>query len=205
MRRITFAVAMLGALCASPARADTLTLPMFDAASVPDSYTPGVPFSFNLTLPALTNFTSYTMELVFTTELKNPNLNFTVDRGANYPFPPPPVPIPLLAVGAFDPNEPNVVHMFFSDTNTGTPAVTSDGDQFVTINVTAGAVGEIDVEVGPNTSFTHGMEDPNYRAPTDALVIAQGPPLSSVPAPGGAVLLGIGGLILAARRVRRAA
>jgi hypothetical protein len=200
MRRITFAVAMLGALCASPARADTLTLPMFDDAAVPDSYTPGVPFSFKLSLPALSDFTGYTVEVDFTAEVEKPSLSFSVDRGADYPFPAKPFPLPAAA--ALDADQ-TTVHLFFSD-SVSSPSDPADAPDFVTINVTAGAdVGNLSITIGADTAFAVNSET-RVLLPQDAYTLSPRP-ASSVPAPGGAVLLGVGGLILAARRVPRAA
>jgi hypothetical protein len=190
---MTFAVAVLCGLSAAPARADTL--PMFDGA--PDSYVPGTPFTFNVTLPLLTDFTSYTVELVFTAS--GPGLSPSVSPASPYPF--------GSAAGFTSSVEANgsEVHLLFSD-STSTGVVTSPGDALATVTVQTDPSlrGDITIEVGPATDFQHNQEDPNYRAP-GAVTVAQGEPVSSVPAPAGAVLLGVGGLMLAARRrfVRR--
>jgi hypothetical protein len=188
MTRTTFAVAVLCGLWGAPARADTL--PMLD--DVPGSDTPGTPFTFNITLPLLTDFTGYTVELGFTASSQG--LTPSATPASPYPF--------GSTAGFTSSVEANgsEVHMFFSDA-TSPGVVTSPGDTLasVTVQTDPSLRGPITLEIGPATDVQHNMEDPNYRAP-EALTIAQGEPVQGVPAPAGVMLVGIGGLVLAARR-----
>jgi hypothetical protein len=192
---MTFAVAALCGLCAGPARADTL--PMFDG--VPGSYSPGGSFTFNVTLPLVTDFSGYTLELVFTTNTVGAGLTASATPASPYPF----GSTKNFTTSTDAPIDSTEFHLLLSDI-TGAGVVTSPGDTLATVTVQTDASlrGDITLEVGPATDFQHNLEI-QYRTP-DAITIGQGEPVpSSVPTPAGAVLLGVGGLVLAARRLVR--
>lgn len=193
MRRTTFAfaVAALGGLCASPARADTL--PMFDG--VPGTYAPGTPFTFNVTLPLVTDFTGYTLELVFTANTASPGLTASAAPASPYPF----GSTANFTTSTDTPTGTTEFHLLLSDF-TSPGVVASPGDTLATVTVQTDAAlrGDITLEIGPATEFQNNLEI-HYSTP-GPVVIAQGEPNTSpVPAPAGVILLGVGGLMLAAR------
>ncbi len=195
MKRIAFAVFALVACCASPAWAETLPL----ITGLPATYTPGVPFTFNLSVPPLPDFNSYTLELVFTTEPINPPLFAEGSAAvANYVYPD--------AVGFTSTLntfvDTNQVVLTISDTTA--PAVTvtpGTNDQLATITVTPDATltGPIQLSIGVDSLFSYSTEQREYPFLEDIPTINQADPANPVPAPAGAVLFAIGGLALWAR------
>jgi hypothetical protein len=203
MRRMAFAVGFVIACGATPARADTL--PIID--NLPSTYTPGQSFQFQISLPELTQFTSYSLGLVFNTDTDNPALSASATAAtSNYPFP---SSAGFTATpGGGGPNSTQVT-LTLSDSIPfpGVTVTPGTNDQLATVTVTpdASLTGEIDLSIDPNSLFFYNTEDFNYSMPTNIPPIEQtmggGSP---VPAPASAVLLGIGGLVFGVRvRLRR--
>src|SRR4051812_42873905 len=115
MRRIAFAVAVALACCCSSARADTQ--PLIDGlpriAGVPETYTPGTPFTFEVRVPRLADFTSYSVELIFSTpETPDPLLTASATAAASH--------YPFTGTANFQSSsildaDANQVHLLFSD------------------------------------------------------------------------------------------
>jgi hypothetical protein len=205
MRRIAFAVVALVGFC-TPVQAETL--PLIDG--VPTTYTPGQPFTFTLHVPSLPDFSSYTLELVFSTTVIDPALlafpivapvgSYVFPTNANFAF-------------QFDaPPGAQEVRLTLSDSVPPLGVITVPGanDALATITVVPNAAltGPITLSVGSNTQFLYNMEANSYDPP-GPIVIAQAEPPSGnpVPAPPGVALLGVGAMLLGlrARFARRAA
>jgi hypothetical protein len=198
MRKLAFAVAVLVGCCA-PARADTLPL----VEGLPATYTPGQAFTFTLRVPQLADFTNYTLELVFSTAVSDPDLlaGPAVAPADRYVF-------PSSANFGFQYDAPpgaQEVRLTISDSIAPDGVLTLPGqnDTLATITVTPGATltGPITLSIGSNTSFGYNSEGGFIDPPADIPPIEQASPGGNnpVPAPPGAVLLGIGGLLFAAR------
>ncbi|MBM3979112.1 MAG: hypothetical protein FJ304_02285 [Planctomycetes bacterium] len=198
MKRMAFAVVALVVSYAAPARADTLPL----INDLPASYTPGVAFTFNLRVPALNDFTSYSLELVFTTEPINPPLFASGSAAAtNYVYPSSAGFQSTLTTFA----DANVVVLTIADSTAPGVAVTPGAnDRLATITVTPGAdlTGSIQLSIGVDSLFVHSSEDPNYPLLADLPPITQNDPVAPVPAPASAALFAVGALALWARRAR---
>ena len=66
MNRLVLALSgLVIAASTSPVRADPLPL----IVGLPTEYTPGTPFSFELRGPGLVDFSAYSMELIFQTQI----------------------------------------------------------------------------------------------------------------------------------------
>jgi hypothetical protein len=207
MRRMAFAVVALIGWCATPARADTLPL----IEGLPGTYVPGQQFTFTLRVPELPDFTSYSLELVFATDVTDPALLAfpTVAPADRYVF-------PTSANFGFQFNAlpgQQEVRLTISD-NIGFPGVfTTPGENdtlaTITVNPGAGLTGPIRLSVGFNTQFDYNMEATFYDPPGNIPPIEQGTASENnpVPAPPGVVLLGLGGLLLGLRTrfIRRTA
>lgn len=200
MRRMAFAMAALVGFCAAPARADTV--PLFEG--IPATYTPGQPFAFTLRLPEMIGLLSYQLELVFGTAVTNPPLlafpSFVPPPdGTSYVFgsadlagfaflaPPGATDVRLTLTDPADPDEPQ-----------GPADVVAGANDFLaTITVAPGAdlTGPITIGIGNSVFLLLEGEPPG---PPEPVVVAQSDP-NAVPAPAGAVLLGLGALLLGAR------
>jgi len=197
MKRMLMTFAVVG-LFASSARADTIP----EIVGLPGTYTPGTSFTFEVRVPGLPDFSGFAVQLVFETTVPNPDLTITAVAGAGqYPF---------TDASNFTLNQtaPDPGATFFSATITGsgpltfTTAGTNDLLAFVTVNPGTNLTGPITVSIGGETVLIYNMEGRNDSPPEPAIVQqADLPPPSTtpVPAPAGAVLLGLGGLLLAAR------
>ena len=208
MKRMAFAVVVLVGCCAAPARADTLPL----IEGVPGTYTPGQLFTFQVRVLSLLDLNKYMVELVFSTTVTDPSLLAfptvaTPAPGGRYVF-------SSSGNFAFDYSAPpgsSDVVLTFSDF-TGPPVTTVPGtnDTLATVTVLPGAgqTGPITITVGGGTAFDFNTEF-GSPPPPEPIVVQQagGGTGNPVPAPPGAVLLGIGVVLLFARRsfVRRAA
>lgn len=201
MTRTVFAlVALLGGTTGS---AHAETLPLFEG--VPATYTPGTPFQFLVRVPVLTDFTGFSVDLIFSTEVANPPLFVSsapvpVAPGGRYVFP----SNATFQSGSSLVGGSSEVVLTFTDT-TPSPVVTQTGvsDTLAIVTVRPGATltGSITISYGTDSNFAINSEL-NYPPP-NALTVAQAglPPVTNpVPAPAGALLLGLGGLILGARK-----
>jgi hypothetical protein len=196
---MAFATMVLLGCCTPPARADTI--PIID--NLPATYTPGKSFTFGLSLPALSAFSSYDLQLVLSTDRPNPALTASAAPGTNYPFP---------ATGRFlttldQPPGFNLEILSLADAVAGPGVSVTPGanDQLATITVTPGAdfSGPIELSIGGSSSFTYGPNSGTFGFPTDIPPIEEAPPSTApVPAPSGAILLGIGGLVFGWRRIK---
>lgn len=199
MARTVLALAALLGCCTTPARAETL--PLFDG--LPATYTPGTAFTFAVRVPLLTDFTAFNVELIFDTNVPNPPLFVSsaapaVAPGGRYVFP----SRSTFESGVGLVLDGTSVTLNFRD-NTGSPVVAQSGVNdtlaIVTVRPGAGLTGPITISLGGETNFVSNLEDVN-DGPPQAVTIPQavgGP--SPVPAPAGALLLGLGGLLLGAR------
>jgi hypothetical protein len=207
MRRMAFAVVALVGFCA-PAQAETV--PLFEG--LPATYTPGQQFTFTLRVPELPEFSSYSLELVFGTEVPNPPLLAfpTVAPSDRYVFgssddfgfalgvAPGSPEVRLTLADPFDPTTPPRPGVF---------VVAGENDTLATITVAPNAElrGPITLTIGNSTEFNYNTEQQTFDPPAP-VVIEQGPldGGNPVPAPPGVVLLGIGGLVFGLRaRLRR--
>jgi hypothetical protein len=192
MRRITFAVAMLAGLAGS-ARADGI--PQIDGLPPNPTYTPGIPFSFEVRAPGLPDFSGFNVQLLFEASVPDPDLSaVAVEPSSQYPFP----------SGAFssgglppDPGGDTYTLMFSG----GGPSVfTTAGvnDLLAIVTVTPGAdlTGEIDISFGNQTVLSYNQEGGTFPLP-GTLTVEQAEP---VPAPAGIILAGIGGVLLSCKR-----
>jgi hypothetical protein len=201
MRRTTLgAIALLG-LVAGPARADTVP----QIVNVPDTYTPGTPFTFQVRVPGLADFASYSVQLLFETEVSNPNLSVSfAPNPSQYPFP----SSAGFTVTPVPPSSGDSTYVYtISDSGPLTFTTPGTKDLLANVTVLAGAdVGAITIEVGGDTTLDYNKEGRRDTLPGPSSPIT---PLAGgttpVPAPAGIVLLGIGSVLLAARkRVLRA-
>ena len=199
MRRMAFAVVALVGWCATPACADTLPL----IEGLPGTYVPGQQFTFTLRVPELPDFTGYSLELVFVTDVTDPALLAfpTVAPADRYVF-------TTSANFSFQFSAPpgrQEVRLTISD-NVPFPGVFTnpgENDTLATITVVPGAAltGPIRLSVGFNTRFDYHTEGTSYDPPENIQPIEQGTASENnpVPAPPGVVLLGLGALLLGAR------
>jgi hypothetical protein len=201
MKRMALAVVVVCACCTGPVRADTL--PMID--NLPATYTPGQAFTFQLTLPALTDFSDYNLQLIFDTDVQNPPL-FASGAAATskYPFP---SSAGFQSTLSRDSTSNQITLTIADSTSPNVTVTPGTNDALATITVTPGAdfTGEIRLSVGTDSVFHYNTEDNNFDFPTNIPPIEQGAsgPVSA-PAPPGALLLGAGALILGLRmRLRR--
>ena len=201
MKRMAFAVVVLVGCCAAPARADTLPL----IEGVPGTYTPGQLFTFQVRVPVLLDLNKYMVELVFSTGAPDPSLlafptAAAPAPGGRYVFP---------SNGNFafeytaEPGSSDVVLTFSDFTSPPVNTVPGTNDTLATVTVLPGAgqTGPITITVGGGTAFDFNTEF-GSPPPPEPIVVQQagGGTGNPVPAPPGAVLLGIGGLLLAGRR-----
>ncbi|QJW93501.1 hypothetical protein [Frigoriglobus tundricola] len=207
MIRMAFAVVAVVGLCGTSARADTL--PMFEG--VPGTYTPGQTFTFQVTVPQLFDLNKYVVELDFGTNTPNPPL-FVYSTAAStatgqYVFP---SNANYQSTSTLVLDSP-VVALTFSDSTTP-PINTVPGanDTIATVTVIPGAdlTGPITISIGGATLFNYDTEN-GQVPPPNPIVVQQsgsGGTGNPVPAPSGAVLLGIGGLLFGVRsRYRKVA
>ncbi len=188
MRRMAFAVAALLGCFATPARADTLPL----IEGLPGGYLPGQPFTFTLRVPFLPEFRSYTLELVFTTEVDPALVAFpTVAPTGSYVF-------PTSANFGFQFEAPPGFQevrltIFDSIAPDSVTAVPGQNDMLATITVSPGESlsGPIRLSIGPNTVFDY-LTEINYPPPENAVI-------EQAPAPPGVALLALGGFLVVAR------
>jgi hypothetical protein len=171
--------------------------------NLPATYTPGQAFSFQVTLPALTNFTQYSLQLLFGTDVTNPSLTASgAAASTGYPFA---GSTNFSSVLGATPDPTQVLLTISDSAPASLPfgATTTSGTPLATITVTTGAdlTGPINLSIGSDTFFNYNAETGSYPPPTDIPPINQGvAPPAPVPAPAAAILFGLGGLVLVARR-----
>lgn len=198
-RTVIALVALLGC-CAGSAQAETL--PLFEG--VPTTYTPGTSFQFAVRVPALTDFTGFSVDLIFGTDIPNPPLFVSAQAaaaapGGRYVFPSNGT---FLWTSSLVGGSSEVVLTFADFTDSPIVATPGVNDTLAIVTVIPGLTltGPITISIGSGTTFEVNSET-QYPAP-EPITIAQvdGPPTSPVPAPASAVLLGLGGLLLGARK-----
>ncbi|AWM39198.1 hypothetical protein GobsT_25140 [Gemmata obscuriglobus] len=199
MTRIVIALVVLLGSGVASARAETLPL----LEGVPATYTPGTSFQFTVRVPVLTDFTEFGVELVFSTDLVNPPLTVVAEPVAVAPNGPYVFPsnTTFQSIGGGSQGLPETVLRFSDSTAAPVVAVPGVNDTLALITVTTGAnlTGPITLSIGAQTAFSANPET-NYPNPTAVIITqADGPVTNPVPAPAGATLLGLGGLILWAR------
>lgn len=192
-------------LAAGSARADTLPL-----IGVPGSYDPGVSFSFDIYAPGLVGLTDYTLQFSVTAGAAPnlPDLAVTAAPASTaYPFP------DTTNFSASNSASPGVNSFFvtLSDASSGSgvDTILNVSDHLATITISPGVnlSGPIVIEFTQNEFTT--ARDVSFDLPPPIIITPREdptPPTEPVPAPPALVLLGIGGLCLAARnRFRRSA
>jgi hypothetical protein len=207
VRTIVLALALLTG-AAVPARADVIPIFTGDGGGpFPGNYQLNTPFTFELRAPGLTTFTDFNLDLIVETASLDPVTLMSVEvfrpGDAEYAF---------GAVGTFDSSQSAIG---------GSPQFTvniagTNGGSFV--NITGGVndvLARIRVTPGPNLnepvtfyidagSYTIGgtPEDIPALQPPDPVTVFPETPTApaAVPGPGGALLLGVGGMLVLARR-----
>lgn len=197
MKRIALAALVALGLCTSSSRAETLPLIL----DTPAEYLPGTPFTFEVRAPGVVDFTAYSIELVFETGPGNPPLLLSAAPVAGqYPFP------TLSNFQAVPGSFAGSTTLTLTDSTAPPGVLTTPGtnDLIAVVSVTPGAgfTGSITISVNPSTlSFDLNSEaTPSIEAPEPITVTQGTPPPQAVPTPAAWLSLGIGGLLLAARR-----
>lgn len=198
MKRFALAAAALVLFGVGSGRAETLPLLV-----IPTTYTPGVPVSFEIFAPGLNGLTSY-------------QLDFTVTAGV-------PTDLPVSGVSASPPTGlsgypfPDTTQFALAGDVTGNvrTVTITDGTSGAAVNTTAGRDHLATVLITPRPGFTGPITVEFVNAEFDtsrdltvdlppAFTISPdtAPPIATVPAPPGVVLLGLGGIgLLAGRRL----
>ncbi len=197
MTRMALAVAAVGITLGS-ARGDTV--PQF--VNVPDSYTPGVPFSFEVRVPGVPDFAGFFLELLFETTIPDPELTATAAPGVGaYPFP----SVAGFTAEATFPG-PGETAFLLTISDFGSPVTTQAGvsDFLATVTVSPGAgfSGPIEISLGGGSFLDYNTEGRDDSFP-DPLSVSEAES-TAVPAPAGWLTLALGGLLLRTRaRLRR--
>jgi hypothetical protein len=207
VRTIVLALATaIGA--AAPARADTIPLFVGDGGGpFPGSYQPNTPFTFELRAPGLNSFTDFNLDLIVETTSLNPIslLSVEVFRPGNSEY-------VFGATGTFGSSQsaiidsPNfTVNITGAIAGIGVNTVAGANDVLARIRVTPGAgLNEPVTFFIDAGSYTIGATSESGQAlqPPDPVTVfpEATPDPAVVPGPGGAVLLGVGGVLLIARR-----
>lgn len=181
----------------APARADGVPI----IPVIPTEYTPGTTVSFEIRVPGLIDFSAYSMQLVFSTDIDNPDLTVSAAPDLNqYPFP----TVANFQSGPGGDFGLNALSLVIAD-STSPPVNTNSGfrpDQLATITLAPGGnmTGPIRVRF-EDVTIQQSDENPQPINPPAPFIINQAAPQpAAVPAPAGWLLLGIGWLGLAARR-----
>ena len=206
MRTIVLALACLIGT-AVPARADVIPIFTGDGGGpFPGSYQLTTPFTFELRAPGLNAFTDFNLDLIVETASLDP--------------------VTLMTVEVFRPGDAEYVFgadgTFSSNTSAvgGSPQFTvniAGASGGGSVNTVAGAnevLARIRVTPGPNLNepVTFFIDAGSYsiggtpesgqglQPPDPVTVFPETPPPTPVPGPGGVVLMGVGGVLLLARR-----
>jgi hypothetical protein len=201
MTRIAFVAAAL-VFAAGSSRADVLPL-----VGVPSSYTPGQDFSFDVFAPGLVGLTDYSLQFTVTAGLAPNAPDLTVNAApatAGYPFP------DTSNFSSAQTTVSNETYVSIADATSGAGVNTQLGvnDRLATISISPGVnlSGPITISFTLNEFTT--ARDVSFDLPAPIVIPQSDGPVDPqpVPAPPGAVLLGIGGLCLLGRaRFRRSA
>lgn len=203
MIRSALAALALVLSATSPARADTLPL----LEGVPGTYSPGTSFTFTVRVPALFDLSSYSIDLVFGTEVTEPPLfasasaALTAADGGRYVFP---------SNGGFQSTLSTFqggtdIQLTLADSGPLTNTVVGANDTIALVTVTPGTdfSGAITISLGGDT-----LVDANFEGgtppPFEPITITQagggGGDPNPVPAPPGVALFALGALALGLRR-----
>jgi hypothetical protein len=193
-----FASLALLALATAPVRADIV--PQFEG--IPATYSPGVPFSFNVLAPDLFDFTGFNVLLRFEASVIDPDLTATAAPGVGrYPFP----TTGGFTVNGTPPGPGETIYtLTFGDSGPLTFTAAGVRDLLAVVTVTPGATltGDITITSGNETVLIYNTEGRDDGPPSPA-VVGEG---AAVPAPAGVVLVGIAGVVLGVRnRLKRRA
>jgi MYXO-CTERM domain-containing protein len=209
VRTIALALAALAA-SAVPARADTLPLfvdPATGNPFPPGEYTPGTPFTFDLTAPGLIGFTGFNLDLIVSTENTDPAtdqipLSVQVSIPDGFAF----GPTGTLAANqdALTGTPQLTVSLTGGTAGSGVDTTGGNAAALARITVTPGADyrGPITFSIGAAQfqAITEGGPSIDSPDPVSVIVPDAGGPTTPVPGPGGLALMGLGGLAVAARR-----
>lgn len=208
MRTIALALATL-ALTTAPVRADTI--PQFfgldGAPYPPGEYKLNTPFTFELRAPGLAAFTDFSLELLVETDGVDPGtqlvpLTVLVERPPTYAF---------GSTGTFTESQSStpgnsqlVVSIGGASGGAGVTTVAGANDAVarLTVTPTGGYGGEIRFTINGATFNALSESGGPIQPPDPVSVFLEDPgtpPTSPVPGPGGVVLMGLGGVLLAAR------
>jgi hypothetical protein len=203
MIRSALAALALVLSATAPARADTLPL----LEGVPETYSPGTAFSFTVRVPALNDLASYSLDLVFGTEVADPPLfasasaALTTADGGRYVFPSNAGFQSTLTT--FDGG--TSILLTLADSGALSNTVPGANDTLALVTVTPGAdfKGPITISLGADTLFDANFESgvpPGFEpiTVTQADGNGGGDP-NPVPAPPGAALFALGALALVRR------
>ena len=195
MFRMSFALSLvILILAAGTSRADTL--PLF--TDVPEFYTPGTPFSFQITLPdGLNGLSKYNIGIVFDASVDSPILSASAAPPAlGYVFPTTTRFTPNPSQSSPGPGS-NEISLFFSDSLSRGFVSTMPGQDIlaiVTVDPDISLTGDLTISFTDDTSVTYFSE--GFDSPENSVTIGQNPaPAPSVPTPSGWLSLAIGGLI----------
>ena len=202
MRTIALALVTLAA-AAAPARADVI--PQF--VGVPSTYIPGTTFSFELRAPGLTAFTDFNFDLIVQTTSPDPStlLSVSADRPGDteYAFGASATFSTSQSAGPAS-NEFTVNITGTSSTGVNTTGGAPDLLARITVNPGASLSGPLMFSIDPGTFSIGALSETGQalQAPDTVTVFPSDvPPVGApVPGPGGAVLLGVGGVLLLARK-----
>lgn len=199
MNRLILSLTALATLStATPSRADTLPL----IVGLPTEYTPGTPFTFELRAPGLVDFSAFSLQLLFETQVDSTStLTVSATRGVTpeYAFP----------LGSFQANTTiengGFLHrLAISDTGplVNTTANVNDLLAVVTVSPSVGFSGPIQLSVdGGSLMFLVNTEvTPEIIPPENIPAINQAPPTNGVPTPAAWLSMTLGLAILGLRR-----
>lgn len=204
MTRNALAALALVLSATAPARADTLPL----LEGVPGTYSPGTAFTFTVRVPALLDLSSYSLDLVFGTEVTDPPLfaqasaALTTADGGRYVFPSNAGFQSTLTT--FDGGTEILLTLADSGPLTNTTPGANDTLALITVTPGATFTGPITISLGADTLFGANFEDgtpPGFEPFTVQQAGGGGDP-NPVPAPPSVALFALGALALGVRRAR---
>ncbi len=185
------------------ARAEADTLPQ--VLDIPSTYTPGTAFSFQVLVPGLPDFTGYTIEILFDTEVLDPDLTLSaVPVAAQYPFP---TTTGFTSSGGVIAGTASASITFSDSSLPGvftTPGV-NDLLAVVTVLPGSGMTGTITISFGSGTELLFNMEGSDGFELPDPTTVLQEEVLPPVPVPAPTALLSatIGITLLLGRKRRQ--